>query len=347
MKKGLLVLVSAIILLFGGINANAQDATIKINGEVLKTKTAPINIDGRILIPLRDVGEALQCEVLWNDANKAVSLSDGNDICIMWIGKDTLFKFTNAAISDGYISDVMPQLINEKTMIPIRCISELMGAEVNWIDEEKTVTINYTPNPTEAAKEAAELGSFFIDIFSADVYEAYRDYVGARENVLKAEIELEGGEIIKLDLFPNLAPISVENFYYLAVNNAFDNTVFHRVIKDFMIQGGAFDTEGNYYSDLQPIPGEFIANNYLNFIPHKRGAISMARTNEPDSATCQFFIVHKDSEFLNTNYATFGEVTEGMEYVDKIAEVETDENDCPIENQIIKTIRILNGEEQK
>lgn len=340
MKKRLLILIGAIILLFG-ISANAQDAVIKINGEVLETETAPVNIEGRILIPLRDVGEALQCEVLWNDTNKAVSVSDGNDICIMWIGRDTLFKFTNAAISDGYISDVAPQLINEKTMIPIRCISELMGAEVNWIDEEKTVTVDFTPNPTETAKEVAEIGDLFINLLSGELYDVYKDYVGARENVLKAEIELENGEIIKLDLFPDIAPITVENFKQLAVLGAFDGRVFHRVIKDFMIQGGAYDVNNMYYADIPAIPGEFFANNYINFLSHKRGAISMARTNEPNSATSQFFIVHKDSEFLNTNYAAFGEVTEGMEYVDKIAQSKTDENDWPIENQVIKTIRIL------
>lgn len=340
MKKRLLILIGAMMLLFG-ISANAQDAVIKINGEILETETAPVNIEGRILIPLRDVGEALQCEVIWNDANKAVSISDGNDICIMWIGRDTLFKFTNAAISDGYISDVAPQLIEEKTMIPIRCISELMGAEVNWIDEAKTVTVDFTPNPTETAKEVAEIGNLFVDLLSGELYDVYKDYVGARENVLKAEIELENGEIIKLDLFPDIAPITVENFKQLAVLGAYDGRVFHRVIKDFMIQGGAYDVNNMYYTDIPAIPGEFFANNYINFLSHKRGAISMARTNEPNSATSQFFIVHKDSEFLNTSYAAFGEVTEGIEYVDKIAETQTDENDWPIENQVIKTIRIL------
>ena len=341
MKKVLLVLIGTAILTLGSITASAQDITIKVNGETLYCDAEPVNIEGRILVPLRSVGEALQCEVLWNDAQKAVSMSDGNDIYTMWIDRDTLFKFTSSAISDGYVTDVTPKLIEEKTMIPIRCISELMGAKVDWIDAEKTVTIDYTPNPDDTAKQDAELGSFIIDLLSNGGYDIYKDYVSAREYCVKAEIELENGGIIKLDLFPYAAPATVEQFCVLAVNGAYDGMIFHRVIEDFMIQGGAYTKDLQYYTDIPTIPGEFIANNYINFLPHKRGAISMARTNEPNSATCQFFIVHKDSDFLNTNYAAFGEVTEGIEYVDEIAKTPTDENDMPIENQVIKTIRIL------
>ena len=341
MKKGLLVLLGAFILLFGGITANAQDAIIKINGEILETETAPVNIEGRILIPLRDVGEALQCEVLWNNTYRGVSMSDGNDIYLLWIDRDTLFKFSNDAFSDSYVSDVTPRLIKEKTMIPIRCIAELMGAEVNWIDEEKTVTVNFTPNPTPYAKEGTELGDLLINILADDGYAIYSDYAGERKNVVKAEIELENGGIIKLDLFPDIAPITVSNFVNLATNGAYDNTIFHRVIKDFMIQGGGYNKDMQYIENLQQIPGEFTSNGWINLLSHKRGVISMARTNEPNSATSQFFIVHSYSPHLNSQYASFGEVTEGMEYVDDIAEAQTDEQDKPLENQIVKTIRIL------
>ncbi len=341
MKKGLLILIGAAILLFGGITANAQDATIKINGEILVTETPPINVDGRILIPLRSVGEALQCEVFWSDANKAVSMSDGHDIYLMWIGRDTLFKYSSNAITDGYVSDVAPQLINEKTMIPIRCIAELMGATVDWIDEEKTVTIDYTPNSTQDAKALAKIGEVILSFLSQENYEIYKDYVSAREYVIKAEIELENGGIIKLDLFPSVAPNSVERFCQLAVLGAYDNTVFHRVIKDFMIQGGMYDTEYRYYTDIEPIAGEFLSNGWLNLIPHKRGAISFARATDANTATCQYFIVHKDSHYLNGEYAAFGEVTQGMEYVDQIAECETDEGNWPLENQVVKTVRII------
>ncbi len=341
MKKLLMVLVGASILLFGGMTANAAHTTIQVNGEILNVDTEPVNIDGRILIPLRSVGEALQCEVLWNDANKAVSMSDGNDIYIMWIGRDTLFKFTQIAVEQGYVSDVAPQLINEKTMIPIRCIAELMGATVDWIDETKTVTIDYTPNTNEYAKESAELGSAIIDIFAEDGYTIYKDYVFARENVIKAEIELENGNIIKLDLFPDIAPETVSQFVNLANSKIYDNTTFHRIVKDFVVQGGGFDNKGRPFVGIPTINGEFVTNNFMNFLSHKRGVISMARTDDPNSAASQFFIVHKDSLFLNAYYAAFGEVTEGMEYIDEIAEVETDENDSPVNMQVVKTIRIL------
>ena len=341
MKKGLLILLGSFILLFGGITATAQDAIIKINGEILETETAPVNIDGRILIPLRDVGEALQCEVLWNDTNRGVSMSDGNDIYLLWIDRDTLFKITDLGIADSYVSDVTPKLINEKTMIPIRCIAELMGAKVNWIDEEKTVTVDFTPNTTEAAKEGAQAGNNIISVFAEDGYTIYSDYAKNREYVIKAQIELENGGIIKLDLFPNIAPITVSNFITLASNGVFDNTIFHRVIKDFMIQGGGYTKDLQYYDNLTQIPGEFIANGWINLLSHKRGIISMARTNDPNSATNQFFIVHTDSPHLNAQYASFGEVTEGMEYVDAIAETNTDENDMPLEHHIIKTIKII------
>lgn len=341
MKKGLLILLGAFILLFGGMTASAQDAIIKINGEILETEYAPVNIDGRILIPLRDVGEALQCEVLWNNEQKGISMSDGNDIYLLWIERDTLFKITDVGISDTYISDVTPKLIEEKTMIPIRCIAELMGAKVDWIDDEKTVTVDFIPNPTEAAYDIAAIGNEIINVLAQDGYAIYSDYVN-KKHIVKAEIELENGGIIKLDLFPDIAPITVSNFITLASEGVFDNTIFHRVIKDFMIQGGGFDVELQYNDKLTPIIGEFIANGWFNFLSHKRGAISMARTNDPNSATNQFFIVHQDSTFLNTQYAAFGEVTDGMEYVDAIAETETDVSDMPLETQLIKTIRIIN-----
>ncbi len=342
MKKKIFIYLCALIaLMLFSATAYAQEAKISVNGEIIQTETAPINIEGRILIPIRDVGEALQCDVWWNDANKGVSVSDRDNIVIMWIGRDTMFKFSDLAMDSGYISDVVPQLIDGKTMLPIRCISELLGAKVDWIDESKTVTIEYTPNPAESGQDLTEFGDLFIYYLSDDYYDIYRDYIGPRKNVVKAEIELSDGKTIRLDLFPDIAPITVANFKNLAVAGAFDNKIFHRVIEDFMIQGGAFGTDGSYFSNIPTITGEFFSNNIINFLPHKRGAISMARTNQPNSATCQFFIVHKNSPFLNTQYASFGEVTEGMEYVDEIAETKTDDNDRPIEDCIIKTVRIL------
>ena len=144
------------------------------------------------------------------------------------------------------------------------------------------------------------------------------------------------------ELYEDKAPITVANFLSYVDKGFYNETIFHRVIENFMIQGGGFTVDMSQKATDAPIK-----NEAANGLANDRGTLAMARTMVVDSATCQFFIVHKDSEFLNTNYAAFGEVTEGMEYVDKIAQTQTDENDWPIENQIIKTIRILNGEEEK
>lgn len=153
------------------------------------------------------------------------------------------------------------------------------------------------------------------------------------------EIEMLNGDIIKAELYPDVAPITVENFLRLIKGNFFDGLIFHRVIKGFMIQGGGYDAAGNHI-DAATIRGEFAANGIANNLKHTRGVLSMARTMIKDSASSQFFIMHEDAPHLDGQYAAFGKVTEGMEVVDKIAECETDYSDAPIEKQIIRTIRM-------
>ncbi len=153
------------------------------------------------------------------------------------------------------------------------------------------------------------------------------------------EIEMLNGDIIKAELYPDIAPITVENFVRLIKGNFFDGLIFHRVIKGFMIQGGGYDATGNHI-DAATIRGEFAANGIANDLKHTRGVLSMARTMIKDSASSQFFIMHQDAPHLDGQYAAFGKVTEGIEVVDKIAECETDYSDAPIEKQIIKTIRL-------
>lgn len=152
------------------------------------------------------------------------------------------------------------------------------------------------------------------------------------------EIEMLNGDIIKAELYPDVAPRTVENFERLIKGNFFDGLIFHRVIKGFMIQGGGYDAAGNHI-DAATIRGEFAANGIENNLKHTRGVLSMARTMIKDSASSQFFIMHQDAPHLDGQYAAFGKVTEGMEVVDKIAECKTDSSDAPIEKQIIKTIR--------
>lgn len=152
-------------------------------------------------------------------------------------------------------------------------------------------------------------------------------------------IELENGKKIKLELYPEKAPITVENFLKLVGEGFYDGLIFHRVIKDFMIQGG--DPTGTGMGGAKDkIKGEFLMNGVANDLRHERGVISMARAQNPNSASSQFFIVHKDSFFLDGQYAAFGRVTEGMEAVDEIAETPTDFSDRPKSDMKMKKVYI-------
>ena len=140
---------------------------------------------------------------------------------------------------------------------------------------------------------------------------------------IKATITMEDGGVIVLELYTDVAPQSVRNFVSLARKGFYDGLSFHRIIDGFMIQGGCPDgtgTGGPGYS----IKGEFKDNGWDNDISHKRGVVSMARSNSPNSAGSQFFIVHEDSTFLDKQYAAFGKVTDGMDVVDKLAQIPND-----------------------
>ena len=164
--------------------------------------------------------------------------------------------------------------------------------------------------------------------------------IGELGETVMVQIEMENGGIIKLELYPDAAPITVENFVKLAKNGFYNGLIFHRVIKDFMIQGG--DPEGTGMGGAKDkIKGEFAVNGWQNPITHKRGVISMARSRAYDSASSQFFICHADSTDLDGQYAAFGMVTEGMEVVDEIAGVATDKNDRPREDVVIKSITVI------
>ena len=157
---------------------------------------------------------------------------------------------------------------------------------------------------------------------------------------MNIEIEMENGGIIKAELYPDIAPITVENFAKLIEDNFFDGLIFHRVIPGFMIQGGGYSADGTH-KDAESIKGEFDKNGVNNPLKHTRGVLSMARTMFPNSASSQYFIMHDDAPHLDGQYAAFGKVTEGMEVVDEIAQTPTDMQDKPIEDMIIKTIRLI------
>ncbi len=148
-------------------------------------------------------------------------------------------------------------------------------------------------------------------------------------------LEMENGKKIKLELYPDVAPISCENFEKLVKQGFYDGLCFHRVIPGFMIQGGCPKGDGTGGPDWT-IKGEFSSNGVKNDLKHTRGVLSMARAMHPDSAGSQFFIMHEDAPHLDGQYAAFGKVVEGMDAVDEIAAVKTDFMDKPLEPQIIK-----------
>lgn len=154
-----------------------------------------------------------------------------------------------------------------------------------------------------------------------------------------ATITMKDGGVIKLELYPKIAPESVKNFISLANSKFYDGLIFHRVISGFMIQGGCPKGNGTGGPGYN-IKGEFSANGVDNSLSHERGVISMARAMAYDSAGSQFFICHADSQFLDGQYAAFGKVIEGMDMVDAIASVKTNSQDKPLQDQVIDSIRV-------
>ena len=157
---------------------------------------------------------------------------------------------------------------------------------------------------------------------------------------INIRITMENGKVMEAELYPDVAPITVDNFVSLIKEKFFDGIIFHRVIAGFMIQGGDPTGTGCGGSE-KTIKGEFLGNGVVNNLKHTRGVSSMARTMDPNSASSQFFIMHKDAPHLDGQYAAFGKITKGIEVVDEIASVETDYADKPIVPQVIKTIEII------
>ena len=152
-------------------------------------------------------------------------------------------------------------------------------------------------------------------------------------------IEMENGKKIKIELYPDIAPISCKNFEKLVNSGFYNGLTFHRVIPGFMIQGGCPKGTGTGGPGWN-IKGEFAANGVKNDLKHTRGVLSMARSMMPDSAGSQFFIMHEDAPHLDGQYAAFGKVIEGMDVVDEIAETATDYADKPLTPQIMKQVTI-------
>ncbi len=152
-------------------------------------------------------------------------------------------------------------------------------------------------------------------------------------------ITMENGDVMKAELYPEIAPVSVNNFISLINKNYYDGLIFHRVIRGFMIQGGCPDGTGMGGPGYS-IPGEFNQNGFKNDLKHTEGVLSMARAMHPDSAGSQFFIMHKTSPHLDGAYAAFGKIIEGMDIVNKIAETPTNFSDRPLDEQKIRSMTV-------
>lgn len=152
-------------------------------------------------------------------------------------------------------------------------------------------------------------------------------------------IIMENGDVMKAELYPEVAPNTVNNFISLVKKGYYDGLIFHRVIRGFMIQGGCPQGTGMGGPGYS-IKGEFSQNGFKNDLKHTEGVLSMARSMMPNSAGSQFFIMHKDAPHLDGAYAAFGKVTEGMDVVNKIAEERTDYSDRPLKTQKIKSMTV-------
>ena len=152
-------------------------------------------------------------------------------------------------------------------------------------------------------------------------------------------IEMESGGIMKAELYPEIAPNTVNNFISLASKGFYDGVIFHRVISGFMIQGGDPDGTGMGGPGYS-IKGEFTGNGFKNDLKHKRGVLSMARTMMPNSAGSQFFIMHAKAPHLDNQYAAFGQLTEGLDVLDAIAETPCDRSDRPVTPQVMKKVTV-------
>lgn len=350
MKKLLSVCLAGLLLLSSlPFTAFAADEiAVVVNGQAIESdvpaQATPVYdengeyVGDRVFLPIRAVTEALNCDVYWNEPSQGITIYRKDNLYIMWINKETAFHLDGVALSNAYTMDAPPAITDGRTLVPIRAVAELLGAEVEWLADSQTVDIKYDLGELENNASAAETCAIYEELLKQE-YATYDSYVKGTLEAVNGKMILESGEEIKFELYPQIAPETCENFINLAKNGFYDNTIFHRVIEGFVAQGGGLDETGvQKVSD--PVLGEFVANGVFNLIPHTRGALSLARADDYNSGSSQFFIVHQDSPHLNGNYAGFGKVTEGMEIVDRICASETDANDMPVSPILVKQVII-------
>jgi peptidyl-prolyl cis-trans isomerase B (cyclophilin B) len=263
--------------------AGSNEITVIVDGSTISFDVQPQIINERTMVPMRAIFEALGAEVNWDaDERKITSYRDDTTI------EMSIDNYQMNVNGNTVELDTAPIIIDERTLVPVRAIAESLNADVTWYGDTQTVLI--------------------LD--------------NAKNSVAKANIDIENYGQISVLLFENVAPQTVANFRNLANSEFYSGLLMHRVIPNFMIQGGGYDTSFNEKVS-NTIQGEFTSNGVENNLSHTRGVISMARTMQSmDSASSQFFITHMDSTFLDGDYAAFGIVTDGMSVVDAIANVQ-------------------------
>ena len=266
------------------VNATTENnINVILNGNNLVFDQSPIIENGRTLVPMRTIFESMGATIEWNEETQSVFGKKGNNNFKLQIGNNKAYH------NDTEITlDVAPVILNGRTLVPVRFVAESLNAKVDWDEINNSVVI----------------------VETKDVIEEINP---------KVQIEMESGKKIVIELYPKYAPITVANFLALVGQGFYDGLGFHRVIPGFMIQGGDPKGDGTGGS-IKNIDGEFSQNGFTqNTILHTRGVISMARAQDMNSASSQFFIMHADAPFLDGAYAAFGKVISGMDAVDEIA----------------------------
>ncbi|HHW35721.1 MAG TPA: hypothetical protein GXX18_00215 [Bacillales bacterium] len=337
MKK---ILVFAVLLLNFFIISNSASAAptiqVIINGTDQSYDQPPIIENNRTLVPLRGVFESLGATVQWNPEKREIIATKKTQTIWLKIGSKT--TKVNGAVNE---IDVSAAIINGRTMVPLRFVGEALGANVKWIADKRIVQITTDQSHQEVLPQ-------FKQLQSGDSVVTMKTTKGD----------------IKIKLFPAQAPKAVENFLTHSKNGYYNGLTFHRVIEDFMIQGG--DPNGNSTGG-ESIWGEPFQDEFSPELAHFRGALSMANSG-PNTNGSQFFIVQANSifessisemeqagfdpdiiekykavggtPFLDNHYTVFGQVIEGMEIVDQIAAVEKNERDMPLTPILIKEIMV-------
>ncbi|MEE0944175.1 MAG: peptidylprolyl isomerase [Clostridia bacterium] len=343
----LLVCINTFICIAMPIYAQSE-IKVTVNGELVVSdvpaKTFSVYdeegnyVGDRVMLPLRAVAEKLNADVYWDGETSGIVLYKKNRLCVMWLDMDTAFCLDGLSLEKAYQMDIMPTAVESRTLVPVRAVGEILGANVEWIRDTRTVEITADLSEWEDNAGIAGQCNVYQQILSVG-YDEYKSYANGTIEKVTGKFVLGSGEEIKFELYPTLVPETCANFVKLVNEKFYDNTIFHRVIKDFVAQGGGFDAEDKE-KPSEMVFGEFIMNGFLNLIPHKRGVISLARPDSYNGGSSQFFIVQKESAHLNGYYAAFGFVTEGMDVVDKICGTETDENDRPTMPIVVKQVII-------